>query len=118
MSDTEKVFTITGMDCANCAMSIERGVAGMPGVDQCALTYSTAKLRVSGAASQQEVVARVRQLGYDAALDDGSAPAQAPSTQTKTGVMGFVAYLLQRQNTTLTLIGFALIIPGLLAGEV
>ncbi len=118
MSDTEKVFTVTGMDCANCAMSIERGVAGMPNVDQCALTYGTAKLRVSGAASEQDVIARVRQLGYDAALDDGTAPAQAPSAQTKTGVMGFFAYLLQRQNTTLALLGLALIIPGLIVGEV
>ncbi|MFZ1792040.1 MAG: cation transporter, partial [Anaerolineae bacterium] len=118
MSDTEKVFTVTGMDCANCAMSIERGVAGLPKVDQCALTYGTAKLRVSGAASEQDVIARVRQLGYDAMLDDGSAPAQAPSAQTKTGVMGFFAYLLQRQNTTLALLGLALIIPGLIVGEV
>lgn len=117
MSDTENVFIITGMDCANCALSIERGVAGMPGVDQCALTYSAAKLRVSGAASPQDVIARVRQLGYEATLH-AVPQGGAPPAQTQTGLMGFVAYLLQRQNTTLALIGFALIIPGLLAAEV
>lgn len=63
---------ITGMDCASCAQTIRKGVAGLPGVDSAELNFTTGTLCVRGAAPAERVVARVRELGYDVA---GRAPA-------------------------------------------
>jgi Cd2+/Zn2+-exporting ATPase len=106
-------FQVKGMDCADCARSIERGVSKLEGVTDCTLNFSAATLQVQGRASREAVIARVRDLGYDVGED---APAAAPVPQ-RGGVIGFVRYLLQRTDTTLALIGAGFIIPGLLLGE-
>ena len=63
----EQRFEITGMDCANCALTIERGVAKLPDVRAATLNFTTGALRVEGAVDPERVIARVRELGYDVA---------------------------------------------------
>lgn len=65
MSKQNMIFHIQGIDCATCAQALEGGVAQMDGVESCSLHFSTAKMRVVGTASRDNVIARIRMLGYD-----------------------------------------------------
>ncbi len=114
MNVGEQIFTINGIDCADCARSIEKGVASLPGVQTCSLNYTAAKLRVVGDVTAATVIVRVADLGYTA-----SAPAPATTIEStpQGGVRGFVHFLLQRRTTMLALIGAILILPGLLFDE-
>ena len=63
----EQRFQIAGMDCADCARSIEKGVARLEQVEAAALNFTTGTLAVRGPVAAERVVARVRELGYDVA---------------------------------------------------
>ncbi|HEY3340786.1 MAG TPA: cation transporter, partial [Anaerolineae bacterium] len=106
-------FQVKGMDCVDCARTIERGVRRLEGVTECTLSYSAATLQVRGQATREAVIARVRDLGYD--VSEGERGSK--SSETLGGVTGFIRYLLQRRETTLALVGAILIIPGLLLSE-
>ena len=105
---------ITGMDCADCAKTVQSGVGGLPGVQQCTLNFGAALLHVEGDVAQDDVVARIRQLGYD--VQEETAQTEANPT-TNNAVVGFIRFLLQRRATTAALIGAMLILPGLLFNE-
>ena len=129
-TDTELRFQITGMDCANCARSIEKGVAGLPNVEAATINFTTGTLRVAGTAAPDRVVARVRELGYDVALGEGGkgrkgegeiaagdtpAPLLPGSPAQKSS--GLLSYLWSRSDTRLALIAALLVIPGILFDE-
>ena len=63
----EQRFQIAGMDCADCARSIEKGVARLEQVEAAVLNFTTGTLAVRGPVAAERVVARVRELGYDVA---------------------------------------------------
>ncbi len=114
-TETERVYRIAGMDCAECARTIESGVAKLDGVQSCAVNFGAATLRVRGNASREAIIARVRELGYD--VRDGHpapTPADAPAGRAPDS---FVGFLLARRDTTLALIGAVLILPGLVFNE-
>ena len=68
MPQTETLeLNITGMDCANCALNLERGVARLDGVEACTVTFTTGKMRLSGELDPAAIENRVRALGYDIA---------------------------------------------------
>ena len=62
----EVIFRIEGMDCANCALTLERGVSQLAGVDHVQVNFTTASLEAQGTFDPQKVVARVEALGYRA----------------------------------------------------
>jgi len=120
MSETQQVYRIKGMDCADCARTIEAGVARLDGVDACSLNYAAARLTVEGDISPEAVTERVRALGY--AVDDGTGDASeaAPGYLAwlpEQGVGGFVRYMLSRRATAFALLGALLILPGLIFVE-
>ncbi|MBQ1712597.1 MAG: cation transporter [Firmicutes bacterium] len=39
-----KSFKVNGIDCANCAAKLERGIAKIKGVESCAVVFATQKL--------------------------------------------------------------------------
>ena len=110
-------FDITGMDCANCAKSIETGVAKLDGVTTCTLTYHNAKLKVGGEVEPEIIAARIKQLGYTAILEDDVA-GQKPAMTNDSGIRGFVGFLLARRETALALLGLLLVLPGLVLDEI
>lgn len=60
---------ITGMSCASCANRIERRLNGLPGVAQAQVNLATerAGVQLSDAKALPEVIAAIRQLGFDVA---------------------------------------------------
>ena len=77
MSANTHTFIITGMDCLDCAKSIERGVAQLPGVTTCTLNFTSARLQVTGAINADVILARVQSLGYG--ISDASATPVIPT---------------------------------------
>ena len=75
-----EVFPVEGMDCYDCAQTIERAVTRLDGVSACSVSFPTARLRVEYDASDEGLVERLRRqvtaLGYrlpaDPAGDAGS----------------------------------------------
>jgi Cd2+/Zn2+-exporting ATPase len=61
-------LTVTGLDCAECARTLEQGVAAMDGVRQAEVNFTLARLTLDfdpQETDERAVVARVRELGYD-----------------------------------------------------
>lgn len=111
MSTTETVLVVKGMDCANCAKSVETGVSQLAGVQSCTISFTTEKLRVTGEINRQTIISRVRELGYNVVEPDEQATTQ-PETQ-----LNFLQFMWQRLDTRLALIGAALILPGVIFDE-
>ncbi len=106
---TEKiVLPVQGMDCPDCARTIERGVGGLAGVEHAAVNFASAQLHVSYAPAQVEVVdisRRVRELGYVAE------PPTAEATASTSGAAG----LLREHRTTIA--GALLTVAGIVVGQ-
>ncbi|RJP23871.1 MAG: heavy metal translocating P-type ATPase [Candidatus Abyssobacteria bacterium SURF_5] len=69
-------FKISGMTCANCARTIERGVQAVEGVVSASVNLVAETLTVEyadGAVDAEAVKKKVESLGYGAALRDGEA---------------------------------------------
>ena len=135
----EQRFQIAGMDCADCARSIEKGVGRLDEVETAALNFTTGTLCVRGPVAAERVVARVRELGYEVETADGRPPTADKATlvaqrQTKesdtshdhdttavggqrSAVSGLFPYLWQRADTRAALIAALLVLPGLLFDE-
>ncbi|MBI5105132.1 MAG: cadmium-translocating P-type ATPase, partial [Solirubrobacterales bacterium] len=59
-------FHVEGMDCASCARTVEKVVAGVDGVRAAQVFFGNATLVVEGDAAPRAVVAAVRRAGYGA----------------------------------------------------
>jgi len=105
-----QTYQISGMDCAACARTVEVGVAQLPGVESCALTFHTAKLTVTGPVAPEAVAKRVVALGYG--IEDARSRPAAPVTTPS-----FWRFLWGRWETRLALFGTLLILPGLVLNE-
>ena len=60
-------YTVTGMSCAACSSRVEKAVSKVPGVTSCSVSLLTNSMGVEGTASDEEIIAAVREAGYDAA---------------------------------------------------
>ena len=71
MTKPERTYTVNGMTCAHCALSVHDGVADVAGVEQVDVELATGRLTVTGAGfSDDEVRGAVGRAGY--ALVDAS----------------------------------------------
>ncbi|HKJ37230.1 MAG TPA: cation-translocating P-type ATPase, partial [Anaerolineales bacterium] len=109
---TNQTFIITGMDCADCAKTVETGVAKLTGVQSSELNFHSETLHVHGTISAQNVIERVRELGYNV-----RAPEENNSPKEKTGSINFFQYMWGRLDTKLALLAFILVLPGLIFHE-
>ncbi len=67
-------YAITGMSCAACQARVEKAVAKVPGVTECAVSLLTNSMGVEGTASPADIIAAVENAGYGAsAMNAGSA---------------------------------------------
>ena len=57
-----------GMSCAACAARVEKAVSGVKGVTSCSVSLLTNSMGVEGTADTEEIIAAVRNAGYDAAI--------------------------------------------------
>lgn len=108
--NTTHTYHVTGMDCAECARTVENGVRRLTGVHAVQVDFATGKLRIEGDVADASVRERLVQLGYD--LADNQAAAFVPQ---QGGVQGFWNYLRSRHETRLALVGGGMILALILA---
>lgn len=75
-----KTYTITGMHCPACALTVKKALSSVPGVNAATvnLAAGTAKLRFDGAEPAEEALAQaVAEAGYELAPADSSDGASA-----------------------------------------
>jgi Cd2+/Zn2+-exporting ATPase len=64
-------LTVKGLDCAECARTLEQGVGAMDGVRKAEVNFALARMTLDfdpQETDERAVVARVRELGYDVEL--------------------------------------------------
>lgn len=59
-------YAVTGMSCAACAARIEKAVLNVDGVTSCSVSLLTNSMGVEGTATSDEIIAAVRNAGYNA----------------------------------------------------
>jgi Cd2+/Zn2+-exporting ATPase len=107
-------YRITGMDCPDCARTIERGVATLDGVASCSIVFAAAQLQVAydpARLTDAQIRARVAALGYGVA-DTGpeAATPAAAATAPVALPIAFGRFLLGHRAAGLPLlIGAALL---------
>ncbi len=110
----ELTLRISGMDCANCARTVEQGVANLDGVNMSKVIFTSEKLHVSGDIQRDTVVSRIRELGYDVIeTHEGGDGATGPKQSER----NILAYMWGRRDTRLALLAGILIIPGIIVTE-
>ena len=65
-------YTVAGMSCAACTARVEKAVSGVKGVTSCSVSLLTNSMGVEGTASAEEIIAAVRDAGYEASLKNGN----------------------------------------------
>lgn len=69
-------YTVTGMSCAACTARVEKAVSSVKGVTSCSVSLLTNSMGVEGTASAEDIIAAVRDAGYEAS------PKKANNDQT------------------------------------
>ena len=60
-------LNITGMDCADCALTLEKSVSKLENVDACSVNFATAKMRITGteeALDKSQIEKYIQDMGY------------------------------------------------------
>jgi Cd2+/Zn2+-exporting ATPase len=94
------LFALDGLDCADCAVKLQRAVAALPNVIEVEVVFATAQMRVRAIAGmdlQEAIMRRTAELGYQARLQMPSA--QQPTTARR----HWRAYLYERRRIVLTI---------------
>jgi Cd2+/Zn2+-exporting ATPase len=106
---TEQHLTlrIEGMDCADCALKLEKGVHGLHGVTECNVSFATTRMSLiydPALLDVGQVAQRVRAMGYAVAQ-----PSQ-PADRERDGVAGLAERLRSRPRDAMTLLGGLLLL--------
>ncbi|HSG66537.1 MAG TPA: cation transporter, partial [Gammaproteobacteria bacterium] len=80
---------IGGMDCADCALTIEKALRDLDGVSTVDVSFATEVLEATGDIDRDALAQRIRELGYDV-LTQEPAARSTPATQGFTGFARFV----------------------------
>ncbi len=98
---------IQGLDCADCALTLERGVGQLDGIQEITVNFNTETLHAVGTLDPQAIVRRVRALGYDVAAETKD---NSTAHKPQTGIIGFIRYLTRSRATLIALIGALLLL--------
>jgi len=109
------IYIIEGMDCADCAMKIEKGIRKLDRVQKVEIDFATGWLQIEGEASQDAVRKRVEALGYRM-RDFQTAKLNGKPLRYPHPVTGFWRYLMSRHETRLAVIGGLLLALGFVGG--
>jgi len=114
----EVQYSIQGMDCADCALSLERSLAHIKGVEQVRVNFTTGLLDASGDFDPQDLIRRVEALGYHTGSPTSHGNSdQAGATSTVNGTSlqlpGFLGYLYSTPQTRMALLGGLLLLVSI-----
>lgn len=90
----EKILNIRGMSCAACVRRVERGLGAVPGVTEATVNFAAEKAHVAydpAATTVDDLVAKVRDLGYDVVEPEPSRVTSPQKTIVSVGGMSCAA---------------------------
>jgi len=106
---------ITGMDCADCAATLEKGVGNLSGVQNCSVNFGAARLKAEFdpiRTDEAAIISRIHSLGYDIQSEVQNQAGRVSSQRG--GILGFFPFLFKRAETALAAIGGLLVGFGML----
>ena len=104
-------LNISGMDCADCALTLEKGLSKLEGVAECRVNFATAKMHIVGnetAPDKAQIEGYILDMGYGV-TDVGERPAILSGRRLAWDV-------IQRPRNLAALIGMVLVLLGFAAG--
>ena len=119
-------FDVTGMSCAACSARVEKAVAKVEGVSQCAVNLLTNSMQVEGSASAEAIIAAVEAAGYGASLHDTAAapakteeknPADADRAALRRRLIASLAFLLPLMYVSMGHMMWGFPLPSFLASD-
>ena len=114
--ENNKTYHIIGLDCADCALDLEKSIQNLNQVDFCDIQFATGNLIVNASADTEQITQEVKKHGYRMRVPgDASANMQNESGDTK---FHFLKYLWETPQSRLALIGAIFIFPGLILEEI
>ena len=108
MEKTE--LNITGMDCADCALTLEKGVSGLDGVNEVQVNFSVAKMTLLGDVDVSAVQDYIETMGYGVS-EKGARPV------ILSGRLLFLD-LVKRPRNMLTLIGLCFVVLAFIGSAI
>jgi Cd2+/Zn2+-exporting ATPase len=111
----KRTYFIEGMDCADCALKIEKGVRKLPQVENVSIDFATGWLKIEGEAAPESVRQRVEALGYHMLETQPRTSQDKP--RFRNPVLGFWKFLMARTETRLALVGGMLLVLSFAAGS-
>ncbi len=85
MATKEVTMPITGMTCANCSATIERVTKKLPGVESAGVNLASERgtwVYDPGLVSQEQIIARIGDIGYGVATAEADLPLQGLHDET------------------------------------
>ena len=107
-SSTHKL-QIQGMDCADCALTLEKGVSTLPGVASARVNFATAAMDITGEVDLALVTERIQKLGYGVAQPN-NLPTPSGATPPRGGIFALARFFFNRRETTLATIAAFLVV--------
>ncbi len=105
----QQTYKINGMDCLNCAQTVEKGVSSLEGVSHVIVDFPTATLKFQGDVAADALRDRVAALGYKLEIPNGER-----FIPTSGGVIGFARFLLKGETSRFALAGGVFLLIGVL----
>lgn len=66
ISSEMQVYNVEGMDCAACAISIEKHLLKQPDVEKVSVNFSTGKMKIAHQTNEETIIREVEKAGYRA----------------------------------------------------
>ncbi|QSB48721.1 heavy metal translocating P-type ATPase [Parageobacillus toebii] len=90
-----RIYTIEGMDCSSCALTLENHLKQHPSVKSVSVNFSTGKMRIEHDNSVEEIMKEVEKAGYKASLvSNRRAETEMPTTQSSNNLLVLSGVLL------------------------
>ncbi|MFL0365166.1 heavy metal translocating P-type ATPase [Pseudobacillus sp. 179-B 2D1 NHS] len=116
-----QTFTIEGMDCGACAVTLEKHMRNVPTVEEVRINFSTGKMQITHDLSVEAIAKEVANAGFEAVLSAGrknEVPIhkKGASTTTISGILLALGFLGSFNGVTPSLItvlyGLSILIGG------
>lgn len=116
MNETEVRYQVEGMDCANCALTLERSLSKMEGMHEVQVNFSTESLHASGNFNPQLLVERIQALGYQVSTVQKPDHLENKPPDNPDGIIGFIRFLLSDRRTSIAFLAAVLLLVSFLFG--
>lgn len=82
-----ETFNIVGMDCGNCAKSVENHLNTLPSVKQVHVNFATAKMKIEHTNRVADIISEVSKIGYKATVASSNQSEQTNKNKSGNGLV-------------------------------